>query len=497
MSPLPLLSRRSFTRRAFPASMLGAATASVLAGQSPNASPCRFVHASIDGAGTPIPVAGFAEHSMEPGKDEGVLLRWPGELRGASGVGFAIGNDYREFGNISVRLAKSGKLLALVTVSMAPRFDPYFVPLSEADGAAASREGLLLRADAGSSRRSILSASVERRREAPAIHPFLLAPGTLPALGEYARRMGSLDVVQDFDWRAGCVTEGLHALGQTNALRRYLRLFLDDSGEAGTEAFRRGVEQTLPAAAIARMMPGHPALETVIRILQSRRSAAGHFQGGTRIVAETNYTVAYPLAVLAMQRGDLQLKEQVLVHLRGARDRLQDRDGNLYLRQDEVSGERTYLGWARGVAWYTLGLAATLDALPTNERPRDLLDELRRSLQWGLPFQRADGLWCAFLPEPEVAPDTSGSAGIGAALRIAQRLGVAEPAWEQAAQRALQGCISRLSAHGFLGGVSQSNKREGGEPFQRSSHRVSMQFAMGLLGVFLAETRKRRPNRTA
>ena len=107
-----------------------------------------------------------------------------------------------------------------------------------------------------------------------------------------------------------------------------------------------------------------------------------------------------------------------------------------------------------------------------------------------LEYQRGDGLWCGFLPEPDVAPDTSGSAGIAAAVFIAARLGAAEPAWILAARRALQGCLDRLSLHGFLTGVSQSNKREGGPAFQRSPHRVSLQFGMGLLGVLLAASRR-------
>jgi unsaturated rhamnogalacturonyl hydrolase len=456
---------------------------------------CRFVHAQVmdeSKAGQPIPIRGFRMHPLQPGSRDGLLLRWPQEVREAAGFGFAFGNDYREFGNISVRLAKSGKLLDLVTVSMAPRFDPYFVPLSKEDALAASREAILLRADSGSAERSVLSVDAALRNEAPSMHPFLLVPGALPPLGEYSRRMRSLDVIQDFDWRAGCVTEGLFALGETRALQRYLRLFLTESPRAATDIFRRGVEQTLPAAAIARLMPNHEAVRDAMALWQQRRNAQGTLQDGSRIVAETNYTVAYPMTVLGVMRGNEEFKQTAINQLRAARDRLVDDKGNVFLRHDERTGERTYLGWARGVAWYALGMAAVLDTLPASERPQDLLEELRRALDWAIAYQRGDGLFCGFLPEAAVAPDTSGTAGIGAALRIGQRLGIARPTWEQVAQRALQGCIGRLSVHGFLTGVSQSNKREGGPPFQRSAHRVSMQYAMGFLGVLLAESRKQR-----
>lgn len=477
----------TLSRRAFQTALLA-----VPALTGAPAKACRFEHAVLEG-GKPVPVAGFAEHPLEAGSSAGILLRWPRQVSGARGFGFAFGLDYREYGGIAVRLALSRRQLAVVDVSMAPRFDPYFVPLSEADARAASREGIVLLAEGGAARRSVLSATPERRQEAPALHPFLLVPRALPPLEEYYLRMRSLDVIQEFDWRAGCVTEGLYSLGELDALKRYLRLFLDESGQEATAAFRRGVEQTLPAAAIARLMPEHPAIENALTIWNKRHNEQGHIQDGPRIVAEANYTVAYPMAVLGVIRQDRGLRETAVRQLRAARDRLVDAGGNIHLRHDEQTGERTYLGWARGVAWYILGLAATLAALPEAERPRDLLDELRRALAWAVRFQREDGLWCAFLPEAEVAPDTSGSAGIGAALRIAQRLGVAESRWAGAAQRALDGCIARLSPHGFLTGVSQSNKREGGPEFQRSSHRVSMQFGMGFLGVLLGETRKSAP----
>lgn len=75
-------------------------------------------------------------------------------------------------------------------------------------------------------------------------------------------------------------------------------------------------------------------------------------------------------------------------------------------------------------------------------------------------------------------------------MQIAMRLGAGDIRFAEAARRALQGCIAKLSVHGFQGGVAQSNKREGGPPFQRSSHRVSMQYATGFLAVLLAETRR-------
>jgi hypothetical protein len=82
------------------------------------------------------------------------------------------------------------------------------------------------------------------------------------------------------------------------------------------------------------------------------------------------------------------------------------------------------------------------------------------------------GLWSCFIDEPELAPDTSGSAGIAAALRAAEGL---EPF---------------ISFDGLLSGVAQSNR--GGEALQRSAYRVFSQMGSGLAAQLFGHRGKSR-----
>jgi rhamnogalacturonyl hydrolase YesR len=100
-------------------------------------------------------------------------------------------------------------------------------------------------------------------------------------------------------------------------------------------------------------------------------------------------------------------------------------------------------------------------------------------------FQRDDGLWAAYVDDPGLAADTSGSAGIAAALALGARIGILPQAAAVAALRSLDGLQRHLTPDGFLGGATQANR--GGEALQRSDYRVLSQMAMGLQAQLIAE----------
>jgi rhamnogalacturonyl hydrolase YesR len=140
-----------------------------------------------------------------------------------------------------------------------------------------------------------------------------------------------------------------------------------------------------------------------------------------------------------------------------------------------------FKNWCRGVAWYLLGMTRTLAVLKSARggMADELRDELRRASAWAVGLQGGDGLWRNFLDEHGSAADTSGSAGIAAALA----LGVAEKLLPDANREPAERCLSalrgRLTPDGLLSGVAPSNK--GGEELQRSDYRVLMQMGMGLM----------------
>ena len=101
-----------------------------------------------------------------------------------------------------------------------------------------------------------------------------------------------------------------------------------------------------------------------------------------------------------------------------------------------------------------------------------------------MPFQKADGLWNVFADKPALPADTSGSAGIAAALAIGAQQGWLDHTAKSAATTTLAGSQPHLTPNGLLGGVSHANK--GGEQLLRGNYRVIYQMGMGLMAQFMA-----------
>ncbi|MBC7927866.1 MAG: glycoside hydrolase family 88 protein, partial [Bryobacteraceae bacterium] len=80
--------------------------------------------------------------------------------------------------------------------------------------------------------------------------------------------------------------------------------------------------------------------------------------------------------------------------------------------------------------------------------------------------------------------DTSGSAGIAAALAIGVREGWLDAKARSAAAKTLAGLRAHLTPDGFLGGVTQANKA--GEGLQRGDYRVIYQMGVGIMGQLIA-----------
>jgi unsaturated rhamnogalacturonyl hydrolase len=89
-----------------------------------------------------------------------------------------------------------------------------------------------------------------------------------------------------------------------------------------------------------------------------------------------------------------------------------------------------------------------------------------------------------FLDRPEFTPDTSGSAGIAAALAIGAQQGWLDATAKSAAARTLTGLKPHLTADGMLGGVSQANKSN--DDLQRGICRLVYQMGMGLMVQLIA-----------
>ncbi|MFW5844421.1 MAG: glycoside hydrolase family 88 protein [Spirochaetota bacterium] len=294
--------------------------------------------------------------------------------------------------------------------------------------------------------------------------------------------------LQPFGWMEGCVLDGiwnLYSATESEAtIRKHLSMFTDDSGQLSYEDARSrakqgvypGIEYTLPAAAFARVDPAAPAVEAAHAFWKQEPDNDGLVTDEEFVSAEGCYTLSYPMALVGTLRKDAALVRLAKRQLE-IRWRLLHSSEALQLRFGEKSIE-TYRGWARAYAWFLLGLAYAVPLIEELESATELRSMARRLTEEAARAQiRETGLFACFLKE-ELPPDTSGSAGIGAAVAMAVQAGIVESDYRSLAEGVARGLDPHISEDGLLGGVAQSNR--GGEALQRSRYRVFSQMGSGL-----------------
>lgn len=423
-----------------------------------------------------------------------LVLGWPdfpSDLR-SSHLRLGVALDVRDEKLIEAVLPQSGRVVGVFDVRYASLLQVFEIPLAPADAEAIVTEGVALRTIQGVP----LRVFGEDNRVPQELRPHLLVPGAAGPTAEFFERMGSLASVQPWSWNEGCVLDGLLDLAefpQHSALketaRRHLGLFLrdgklvyEDPVSVPCDGNVYGIEGTLPFAALAKLEPSHPILETALTFWFTHRDARNVIIDGNKTSSEGAYTVGYPLAVIGRQRNDAMLQKLALDQLRGRQVRLFD--GETFWRTSYPGNSKGNRNWARGVAWQLLGMARTLRELKAHPDAAAEIESFQMLSKWILRFQRQDGLWSVFVDKPSLLPDTAGSAGIAAALAIGVQEGWLGANFRVAAERCLAELKTHLTADGFLGGVSQSNR--GGEALQRGNYRVIYQMAMGLLAQLMA-----------
>lgn len=334
------------------------------------------------------------------------------------------------------------------------------------------------------------------------IRPHLLPAGIGDgAVATFLDRFCSMALLQPCDWMEACVLDGLadlsargHAAAES-ALWAHLAVAFPASGEFIHENVRSepldnrpcGPENHGPIAALCACRPTHPAVALTANALLSQTDPdRGVVTDSDRLAAETSYSVAHTMMALAHHAGYDDFQDRALRQLRVNRDLLTEQD-DVWLRIQLADGGRTYRNWSRGVAWYYLGLVRSLALMAPADRPADLLDEVKRMARWVEAWQKPDGSWPCFLKEGDTVPDSSGTAGIAAAVAIAVDWKMIGRDHLACAQRALAYLQARLTPDGWLTGVAPSNKPEArAMDIQRSRHRIIGPWGMGLMAQLAA-----------
>lgn len=428
--------------------------------------------------------------------ERGVRLRWAEPLCGVSALRFTVAIDLREALMVELVLADSGYRIGHCEVGYGYPLQTFEIALAPGLEAAITQQGVRLRVCHAGKAFWIFGPHPGTVPEA--LSPLLFQSGAgLSSRWEASfESLCSAASLQIFGWLEGCVLEGLCEL----ALRRpdwkeradaAVQLHLDHflSGDRLIYVSPRSErvedrwhnnEHGLMLPALLRFRPEHPAIkqfcDTWIDYLHRQIE-----QLERNLSCEACYTLAYPIALMGRQRGDERLIELALKLLLLHQHHLKS-TGTLHLQYNYRDGTTIYPNWLRGEAWYLLGHARVLALARESHAPERRLaeKELTREIARILPLQNERGLWSCFAHQPETGDETSGSAGVAAALLLAAELGCAGESAITAAKMTLNGLTSYLSPDGLLSGVSQSNKIEAGEALQRYGFRCRSQMGQGL-----------------
>lgn len=504
--------RRSFIRRAF---WGGAGLGTSLAGASvawsapktdgftserdQTRQTCMPVTFSLsEGADLPLPPDKRVPYGWRtltiPNDRRGLVLRWnnSGPFQ-ADRFRFTLALDEREEKKIEVVLAASGRVLGTVDLRYGYACQPFELHLAPKETAAVLKEGIRMRVLDNASPSWIFGENRPTGEGQAFLLPHLLAKEPRSPWSAAFSRLSSLASLQPFGWLEGCVLEGLSELEKNNsvwrrqageAIDQHLNLYfpgddmiLETPRSVPSDNRWYSPQATIMVPTLFRRRPSHAIVDHAYAFMTSREPPRDDLSNSAD--TEGCYTLAYPMALIAMSRKDDAHVRLALRQLIARKHHLL-KEGRLYQRHVPGSGGHADGNWSRGVAWYLLGHARLLEAvgIDYNDASRQVAEELRRAIEWIVSFQQADGLWPCYAHEIETGPETSGSAGISAAMLLAHRLGLAHSSVTERARSCLKGLQDYLTPDGFLLGVAQANK--GGDALQRGGYRVNSQMALGL-----------------
>lgn len=418
----------------------------------------------------------------------------PASVRPAGEVFFRIcaAIDIREEKRIEVALGISGKTIGMFDIRYGYVHQVFEISIPSSELPDVISEGLSLRMVAGEQPMWIFYHAASA--EIPdTLQPHVLLDRGGNRLAEFGKQLKSRSSIQPFGWLEGCVLDGLFDMeaafprkGWRDAALAHLQLYFPSGtdlvadnhlGKVSDNRFYAD-EAVLPCAVIAQIWPDHPILDIAIEFCNTACND---------LTAESCYTMAYPMAVLARLRNNADLA-RLAVRILCERISQLAEDKGLWQSYRPHSQAPRYYNWARGYAWYMLGMTRSLVQLrranfyfpnvPIVER------EIRRISALAMSYQRQDHLWSCYVDDPGTGVDTSGSAGIAAALAIGAENKMVADSAAASARRTFEALQRYLTPDGLLSGVAQNNR--GGEQLQRNGYRVISQMAMGLMAQLSA-----------
>lgn len=169
----------------------------------------------------------------------------------------------------------------------------------------------------------------------------------------------------------------------------------------------------------------------------------------------------------------------------GHEDCLQDPKTNLYYHGWDNIGKSHMSGvfWARGNAWAALTMARALELVDVHHASFMIIEgSLRDQLSALVRLQDEEtGLWHTVLDDPSSYLETSGSAGIAAALLSRGRL------YNKYVNRSVRGILSRITEDGMVADVSAGTAvMRDAQGYKDTSKKRIQGWGQGLALVFLS-----------
>lgn len=201
--------------------------------------------------------------------------------------------------------------------------------------------------------------------------------------------------------------------------------------------------------------------------------------------ADTLFMAAYFLLRMGLKTGNKAWVDDGLNQWYWHEEFLQDNTTNLYyhgwdnLQKSHMSG----LFWCRGNAWAAYTMAQALQHI-TYLYPAFMRIEgsLRDQLSALVRLQSPEGLWHTVLDDPTSYCETSGSAGIAAALALNNH-----PLHRKALEAAYQGIKAQIADDGSVRGVSGgTGVMADAEAYRLIPHKRVQGWGQGLTLAFLA-----------
>ena len=465
-----------------------------------------YLLATVTGAEGVLPVGSYIPFDWSVGEinknienTEGVKLSWnPSLLDKKKSVRLRItsATDVREVLVLEVKTAVSGKKIAEWDLRFAHYLQLFDLEIPTEDFKAVFAEGIILKMIKGTKPFWFFTSNNSNKNAPKAFLPHLLIHNATTSKDAWEERILSLESLQTFGWMQGVVWDGLLEMSDTSkraktTLTQQLDLYFKGNSlvYANLNNIKSvekisTVESILPFAILAQTNPTHNLLKTAVEFCEKHANTEGVIADGTggnrTVKTEECYTVSYPLAVLAKTLNRPELAVLALKTLQ-SRVLLLEKDNSIYQRGTE-QGTLYFENWARGVAWYLLGLVKTLVHLPESEGKEAVKLSLKKSVEKVLAYQQPNGLWYCFFHKSETGFETSGTAGIAAALSYGFQHKLLEKTAEIAALKAQKGLIPYLTPDGFLTGTAQVNK--GGDTLQQNGFRVISPYTLGFLAHF-------------